>query len=83
MSQYYHKGVQTNYTLHLFYIFLLLCSHSVADLIKKQELCLTVVSILLKIRFRYAQISVPKIGVPMSKKACINCKMRPCILGKC
>ena len=36
------------------------------------ELCLTVVSVLLKIRFDHAQISVPKIGIPMSKTACIN-----------
>ena len=34
--------------------------------------CSTVVSILLKIRFGHARISVPKIGIPMSKAACIN-----------
>ena len=39
---------------------------------KKMELCLTVVSVLLKIRFDHAQISVPKIGIPISKTACIN-----------
>ena len=72
MPQNCHEGVQTNYTLHLFYIFLLLCSDYVADLIKKLKLCLTVVSVLLKIRFEHAQISVPKIGIPMSKTACIN-----------
>ena len=72
MSQSYHEGVQTNYTLHLFYIFSLLCSDYVADLIKKLELCLTVVSVLLKIRFGHAQISVPKIGIPMLKTACIG-----------
>ena len=44
----------------------------VADLIKKLELCLTVVSVLLKIRFGHALISVPKTGIPMSKTACIN-----------
>ena len=43
MTQYYHQGVQANYTLHLFFIFLLLCSHYVADLIKKLELRLMVV----------------------------------------
>ena len=32
----------------------------------------TVVSVLLKIRFGQAQIIVPKIGIPMSKTACIN-----------
>ena len=31
-----------------------------------------VVSVLLKIKFGHAQISVPKIGIPMSKTACIN-----------
>ena len=31
----YYKGDQPNYTLHLFSIFLLLCSDYVADLIKK------------------------------------------------
>ena len=51
MSQSYHEGVQTNYTLHLFYIFLLLCSDYVADLIKKLELCLIVLSVLLKTKF--------------------------------
>ena len=33
----------------------------VADLIKKLELCLTVVSVLLKIRFGHAQISVKSV----------------------
>ena len=59
-------------TLHLFFIFSLLCSHYVADLIKKLELHLMLVSILLKIKFGHAQISVPKIGVPISKTACID-----------
>ena len=72
MSQSYHEGVQTNYTLHLFYIFLILCFDCVADLIKKLELCITIVSVLLKIRFGHAQISVPKISIPVSKTACIN-----------
>ena len=36
------------------------------------ELRLTVVSVLLRIRFGHAQISVPEIGIPMSKTACIN-----------
>ena len=57
---------QTNiYTLHLFFIFWLLCLHYVADLTKTLELRLMVVSVLLK-------ISVPKIGTLMSKRACIN-----------
>ena len=36
-----------DYTLHLFYIFSLLCSDDVNDLIRKLELCLAVVSVLL------------------------------------
>ena len=31
-----------------------------------------VVSVLLEIKFRHAQINVPKIGIPMLKTACIN-----------
>ena len=64
-----YQGVQANYTLHLFSIFSLLCSDYVADLIKKLELYLTV---LRKIRFGHAQLSVPKIGIPMLKTASIN-----------
>ena len=59
-------------TLHLFIIFFLLCSQYVIDLIKKLETHLMVVSIFLKIKFRHAQISVPKIGILMSKTAYIN-----------
>ena len=33
------------------------------------------VSVLLKIKFRHTQVRVPKIGIPMSKTACIN----PCL----
>ena len=71
MSQYYHYGVQQT-THYIFYIFWLLCSDYTADLIKKLEMCLTVVSVLLKVRFGHVQISVPKIGTPMSKTTCIN-----------
>ena len=56
----------------MFSIFRLLCSDCIVDLIKKLELCLTVVSVLLKIRFGHAQISMPKIGILMSKAAGIN-----------
>ena len=66
-DQYYHYRVQTNYTLHQFFIFLLLCSHYVADLIKILELCLMVVPVVLKTKFRHAQVSLPKISIPMSK----------------
>ena len=58
---------QTHYTLDLFFIFSLLCLHYIADLIKKPELRLMVVSVLLKIKFGQTQISVPKIGILMSK----------------
>ena len=58
--------------IHLIYIFSFLCSDYITVLIKKLELCSTVVSILLKISFGHAQISVPKIGVLMSKTVCIN-----------
>ena len=44
----------------------------VPHLIKTLELGLMVVSVLLNIKFRPAQISVCKIGVPMSKTACVN-----------
>ena len=44
----------------------------VADLIKKLELHIMVVSVLFKIKFGHVQIYAPKIGIPMSKTACIN-----------
>ena len=65
---------ESKQTIHLFSIFSL-CLNYVADLIKKLELCLTVVSGLLKIRFGHTQISVLKIGMPMSETICIN----PCM----
>ena len=71
------ESKQTSYTLHLFYIFSLLCSDYVADLIKKLEFCLTLVPVLLKIRFGCTKIIVPKVGILMSKTACINpCRER-------
>ena len=66
------KESKQNYTLHFFSTFSLLYSDDFADLIKKNELCLAVVSVLLKIRIGYTQISVPKIGISMSKAAFIN-----------
>ena len=41
-------------------------------LIKKLELRLMNVSVLLKIKFGHTQISVPKVNIPMSETACIN-----------
>ena len=69
MTHYYHEGVQTNYAAHLLVIFLLLCSPYVVDLIKNLEFCLMVVSVLLKIKFGHAGISVPKTDIPMLKTA--------------
>ena len=63
------ESKQTNIT---FIIFSLLCSHYVADLIKKLEMLLMVVPVFLKIKFRQAQISVTKIGILMLKTVCIN-----------
>ena len=42
------KGTQINILANKIVIFSLLCSDQVADLIKKLELCLAVVSVLLK-----------------------------------
>ena len=64
MSQYYHLRVQANYTLHLFYIFLLLCSDYVADLIKTLELYLTVVSVLLRLDLGTPKLVCPKLVCP-------------------
>ena len=61
---------RTNITF--IYYFPLLCSHYVIDLIKNLETRLMVVSIFLKIKFKHGQISVPKIGISMSKTAYIN-----------
>ena len=33
---------------------------------------MVVFSVLIKIKFGHAQMSVPKIGIPMLKTACIN-----------
>ena len=64
------ESKQTNITF--IYYLSLLCSHYVIDLIKELEIHLMVVLIFLKIKFRHAQISVPKIGIPMLKTARIN-----------
>ena len=53
-------GVQTSSTLHLFFYFLVIMSKYVTHMIKNW------------IKFGYAQISVPKIVIPMSKIACIT-----------
>ena len=71
MTQFYHQRVQPNNTL----IFFLFSRYYIADLIKKLEWRLMIVSVLLEIKFEHAQVSVPKIGLRMSKTACIN----PCL----
>ena len=71
MPQDYDYGVQISYTLrHLLFI-LSLCSYCV-NIIKNLELRLLIVLIKCKITFEHAKISVPKIGILMSKTACIN-----------
>ena len=55
MTQYYSEEAQTNYTLYIFFTFLLLYSHYVAGLIKKLELGLMIFSVLLKIKFGHRQ----------------------------
>ena len=67
---------QANITIILIF-FSVLCSCYVTDMIKKLELCLLVVIIWFNIEFGHTQISVPKIGKPMLKTACIN----PCYLS--
>ena len=63
---------ESKQTMHYIY-FIFSCYYDVhITLIKKLELCLMVVSALSKIKFGHAQINVPKIGIPMSKTACIN-----------
>ena len=52
-----------------FLVFSLLCSYSVAVMIKKTRIAF---SGSYKIEFWQTQISVPKIGTPMSKTVCIN-----------
>ena len=62
---------ESKQTIHYIY-FIFSCYYVtdyIADLIKKLELCLTVVSVLLKIRFEHAQSSVPKISISMLKTA--------------
>lgn len=72
MTQNYYYGLQTSYTLHSSFA-ILLYSYYVNDMIKKIEIVLLAVLILLnKTVFGYAQISVPKISIPISKTVCVN-----------
>ena len=44
----------------------------VTDLIKKLDYVYWLLLFLIMIKLGHAKISVPKIGIPMSKTACIN-----------
>ena len=58
-----------------YFLVIAFISHYIADLIKKTAIVIMVVS---RLNFGHAQICVPKIGIPMSKTACIN----PCVLSE-
>ena len=72
MTQDYDYGVQTHNNCNHFVVFSLLCSYYVNDIIKKLEFHLLIVIILFKTEFEHAQKTVPKIGKPVLKTACIN-----------
>ena len=72
MTQDYDYGNQTSNNCNNFVVFSLLCSYYVNSIIKKLEFHLLVVIILFKTEFERAQISVPKIGKSVLKRACIN-----------
>lgn len=77
MTPDYDYGAQANCELHLFFIFLRLCSYYITVIIKKLKLCLLVVLILLKIKCGHIRISMTKIDITMSKKKSISA-----LLGK-
>ena len=72
MTQDYDYGNQTSNNCNNFVVFSLLCSYYVNSIIKKLEFHLLVVIILFETEFERAQISVPKIGKSVLKRACIN-----------
>ena len=67
-SRYYL--ISRYYLVSRYYPFLVIILFLV--FIKKLDLLLMVVSVLLKMKFGHTQISVPKIGIPMLKLGCIN-----------
>ena len=69
MKLQYNYELQASYTLYLFFYFLIILYYF-TDLIKNLELCIRATFI--RIKFRHTQISVPKIGITVSKTACIN-----------
>ena len=64
--------VQTSDTLYLLFFFWSLCLYYVTDLIKKLDYVYWLLLFLIRIKFGHAQISVTKIGIPMSETVCIN-----------
>ena len=70
MTPNYDYGVQTNYMLFLFFIFLLLSLCYQYN--QKTGVALFDSLNWLKIEFGHAQIGVSKIGISMLKIACIN-----------
>ena len=68
--------VQTSDTLYLLFFFWSLCLYYVTDLIKKLDYVYWLLLFLVRIKFGHAQISVTKIGIPMSETVCINPWMR-------
>ena len=56
----------------IFFYFPVIMFIYVTDLIKKLDYVYWLLLFLIMIKFGHAKISVPKIGIPMSKTACIN-----------
>ena len=69
MTPNFDHGVQINRALHLFFIFfVIIFVLRIRILISSRNwITFLILLILLKIKFGYVQIDVPKIGVPMSK----------------
>ena len=56
----------------IFFYFPFIMFIYVTDLIKKLDYVYWLLLFLIMIKLGHAKISVPKIGIPMSKTACIN-----------
>ena len=56
----------------IFFYFPVIMFIYVTDLIKKLDYVYWLLLFLIMIKLGHAKISVPKIGIPMSKTACIN-----------
>ena len=57
---------------YICFFFWSLCLYYVTDLIKKLDYVYWLLLFLIRIKFGHAQISVTKIGIPMSETVCIN-----------